>query len=103
MSHLATAQEIYRQFGAGDIPGIVAKLADDVEWEHDAVDHGVPWLRPGRGKGHALEFFGVVGKQLDITSFAVERLLEGGDQVVAIIRIEAIMRCCGSLMSVESW
>ena len=23
--------------------------------------------------------------------------------ILAIMRIEAIMRCCGSLMSVESW
>ena len=95
MSNLATVQQIYAAFGQGDVPAIVAKLAENVEWEHDSVDHGIPWLRPGRGKGHVLEFFGVVGKDLDIKRFDVPNVMENGDQVVAIIQIEATVRATG--------
>jgi ketosteroid isomerase-like protein len=95
MSNLATVQQIYAAFGQGDVPAILARLAENVEWEHDAADHGIPWLRPGRGKGHVLEFFGVVGKDLDITRFEVPNLLEGGSQVVAVIHIEATVRATG--------
>lgn len=94
-NHLTTVQQIYAAFGQGDVPAILVMLADDVEWEHDSTDHGVPWLRPGRGKGHVLEFFGVVGKDLDITRFDVANLLVGGDQVVAVIQIEATVRPTG--------
>jgi ketosteroid isomerase-like protein len=95
MSNLATVQQIYAAFGQGDVPAIVAKLAEGVEWEHDSVDHGIPWLRPGRGKGHVMEFFGVVGKDLDITRFEVPNMMENGNQVVAIIQIEALVRATG--------
>ena len=31
----ATVQELYAAFGRGDIPAILAKLADDVVWESE--------------------------------------------------------------------
>jgi ketosteroid isomerase-like protein len=95
MSNLATVQQIYASFGQGDVPAIVAKLADGVEWEHDSVDHGIPWLRPGRGKGHVLEFFGVVGKDLEIKRFEVSNLMENGNQVVALLHFQATVRATG--------
>jgi ketosteroid isomerase-like protein len=95
MSQLQTVQQIYQAFGTGDIPGIVAKLNEDVEWEHDALDHGIPWLVPGRGTAHALSFFGVVGREFDISKFEVGALMEAGQQVVAVIHIEATIRSTG--------
>lgn len=95
MSNLQAVQAIYQAFGTGNIPGIVDRLADDVEWEHDSVDHGIPWLKPGRGKPHVLGFFGIVGKDLEISKFDVRSLLEGGSQVVALIGIEAKVRSTG--------
>lgn len=98
MSHLETVQHIYQSFGRGDVPGILECLAEDVEWEHDALDHGVPWLTPGRGKAHVLAFFGVVGKELEITRFEVSNLLVGNQQVVGVISIEARVRSTGKLL-----
>ena len=42
--HAKTVEAIYAAFGRGDIPGILAALREDVEWEDDAVDQGIPWL-----------------------------------------------------------
>jgi uncharacterized protein len=95
MNNLATVQQIYQAFGRGDVPAIVETLTENVEWEHDAVDHGIPWLVPGRGKSHVLSFFGVVQKELEISRFDVTSILGGGDQIVAVISIEATVRSTG--------
>lgn len=92
MGNLDRVHQIYGAFGQGDIPAILDALAEDVEWEHDSIDHGIPWLRPGRGKGHVSEFFAVVSKELDIRRFEVTNLLTGANQVVAVIQIEALVR-----------
>lgn len=95
MSNTQTVQAIYREFGTGDIPFIVNCLSEDVDWEHDAVDHGIPWLKPDRGKAHVLKFFEIVGREFEIARFEVKGLLEGGPEVAAIITIEARIRSTG--------
>ncbi len=95
MGALATIRTIYESFGRGDIGAIVAQLEADVVWEHDATDHGIPWLEPGRGLDHALSFFAVVGAQLQISKFDLRGLFEAGDQVIAVIDIEATVKTTG--------
>ncbi|HEX4960771.1 MAG TPA: nuclear transport factor 2 family protein [Thermoanaerobaculia bacterium] len=88
--HLATVQEIYEAFGRGDIPAILDRLADDVQWEpwadNSAQRAGVPWLQPRTGKAGVLEFFQIVGT-LAVSDFRVLSLMAGGNQVAAEIEI----------------
>lgn len=95
MGHLQTVQQIYQAFGRGDVPAIIEQLAEDVEWEHDSVDHGIPWLTPGRGRQHVLGFFGVVGKEFDISRFEVTGLFANDNQVIATIQIETTIQSTG--------
>ena len=48
MSNIPTVQDIYAAFGRGDVPAILAQLAEDVDWEYGMADAGVPWLQPRR-------------------------------------------------------
>src|SRR5690349_14375674 len=93
MSHIETVQQIYAAFGRGDVPAILAHLADDVAWEAWDDNHaqraGVPWLRPRRGRDGAAEFFAAVGGW-EIRDFKVLRLLEADDAVVAEVAIDAV-------------
>lgn len=89
---LETVRQIYADFGKGNVPGILAMLADDILWEEGIADHGIPWLRPGRGKGHVGEFFSVVARELDITSFEPRQFLEAGDTIIARCHIRATVR-----------
>lgn len=95
MTYQETIQQIYQAFGRGDVPAIIERLAEDVAWEHDALDHGVPWLKPGQGRQHVLSFFGIVGSELNISKFEVKNLLVGDNQVVAVIDIEAKVNATG--------
>jgi ketosteroid isomerase-like protein len=86
MTRRETVQAIYAAFGRGDIPAILDKLADDVQWEHDATNHGIALLTPRRGRRDVGNFFEALGA-IDITQFDLVNLHEGGDQVVAVFRI----------------
>jgi len=94
-NQLATARHIYADFAKGNIPGILATLADDILWEEGATDHGIPWLRPGRGKGHVGEFFTVVGREFDIASFEAKQFFEAGNTVIVWCHMRATIRSTG--------
>ena len=96
--HLATARQIYADFASGNIPGILAQLADSITWEEGATDYGIPWLRPGRGKAHVAEFFAIVGRELDIAKFDVEAFLASGSEVVVRCHMRATIRSTGKLL-----
>ncbi|EHR73676.1 hypothetical protein BurJ1DRAFT_4891 [Burkholderiales bacterium JOSHI_001] len=53
-SALATVQALYAAFGAGNIPAILERLDDAVQWEtweaNSARAADVPWLRAGTGR-----------------------------------------------------
>ena len=91
-SNVDTVRGIYEAFGRGDIPAILAVLADDVAWEawedNSAVRGGVPWMVERRGRDAVGSFFEVVG-QMEVVDFEVLNLLEGGDEVAATFVFEA--------------
>lgn len=94
MTNLETVQAIYADFGAGNVAAIIDRMDEAVEWERNGTDHGVPWLKPGRGKAHVAQFFASLAA-VEITRFVPTNLLVGGDQVVAVIDIEATVKATG--------
>ena len=92
-TNIETVQEIYAAFGRSDVPAILDRLADNVQWEswtdHAGQRHGeVPWFKKREGKAGAAEFFQVVAR-MNIREFAVLSIMSGGNQVAAEIAIEA--------------
>jgi hypothetical protein len=79
-----TVREMYEAFGRGDIPAILAKLDENVEWEYGAAPHGVPWLEPRRGRNGAGKFFESLAA-LEFHNFAPKAILEGEKVVVALV------------------
>src|SRR3954447_3507727 len=92
VSNISTVQGIYEAFGKGDVPAILAVLADDVEWEswpdNWAVKAGVPWMVPRKGPADVAHFFEAVSK-MEIKDVQVKNMIDGGDQVVVEFEIEA--------------
>ena len=86
---------IYAAFGRGDIAGIQAHLADDVEWEYGVSSTTVPWLQPLRGRELVPRFFLVFAQSAEVHRFEIKALLEGPDLVVAIIDLEFTVRATG--------
>ena len=90
MSNLLTVKEIYEAFGKGDVPTILSRLADDVDWElwadNSVQKADVPYLRNKKGVAGVIEFFQEVAK-LGITEFKVLSVMEGANQIAAEIEI----------------
>jgi ketosteroid isomerase-like protein len=93
MSNVSTIQEIYGAFGRGDVPAILERLADDVEWDTDDTS-GTPLLQPRRGRDDVAGFFQTLGG-MDFTKFEPTAFLESGNIVVALIDIEFTVKATG--------
>lgn len=94
----ATVARIYEAFGRGDVPAILEPLAEDIEWEFGASDHGVPWLQPRRGRDGVVAFFQTLAEGLDINDFQVHAILAEGDWVVALLRVGGTVKSTGKPM-----
>lgn len=93
-TNMEAVQAMYRSFDEGDVPAILARLSPDIEWEHDSVDHGVPWLQPRRGLAQVEGFFRELGS-LDFRRFEPRSFLASGDQVAAVIAVELASKATG--------
>jgi len=100
MSHLKTVQLIYEAFGRGDVPTILATLAEDVDWEYGAGENNVPWLQHRQGREGALAFFMSL-QGMRIERFVPKTFLESGSLVVALVDIEFVVVATGKRVAEE--
>lgn len=94
MSNKQTILEIYDAFGRGDVPAILEKLSDQVEWDYSGDSDEVPWLIHRRGKEDVLNFFEAVG-ELEFNELKPKEFLEGEDLVVVLLDIDAVYQKTG--------
>jgi ketosteroid isomerase-like protein len=91
-ANLATVGQIYEAFGRGDVPAILALIAEDCAWEswlaNSAQAAGISYLQPRRGPAGVAEFFAAVG-QFEIDRFEVLDMFAGGEKVAVEVLIEA--------------
>lgn len=88
-------QEIYAAFGRGDVPAILALLADDAELYHAGPAEVLPWAMLYQGKDQWGQYFQTVGGALEFTEFVPERFIAQGDTVVALGHFAARARATG--------
>jgi len=81
--------------GRGDIPAILERLADSVEWEYGVNSTDVPWLQPGRGRAYVAEFFATAGAALEIHRLEHKTFLESGNIVVVLFDLEMTVKATG--------
>jgi hypothetical protein len=88
MSNVDTVKQMYEAFGRGDIPTILDKLDDNVEWDTQYESPAAPWLEPRRGRDNIAGFFEAL-TPLHFTTFEPHTIAADGNKVVAVIHIEA--------------
>jgi uncharacterized protein len=98
MQNAKTVESIYAAFGRGDIAGILGALREDVEWDHDAVDHGIPWLTPRQGRAQVAAFFETL-RALDFRRFEPKRILADDTMAAAVIDVEIAVLATGRVIS----
>ncbi len=98
-SNAENIQAIYEAFGKGDIPGILTRLADDVDWEawpdNRAQAAGVAWLQNRKGHSGVIDFFQSIAGGLQVNAFEVRTILAGGDKVAAEVEVDFTVKATG--------
>ncbi len=94
MSNLRTVQEMYEAFSRGDLPTILSKLSESVEWEYGPTSTNVPWLRRREGRDGAAAFFASLD-EMEIHTFAPKAFLETDGIVVVLIDVEFTVKATG--------
>lgn len=96
MNNQQTIFEIYKAFGRGDIPAILEKLSDWVEWDYSGSSNEVPWLMYRRGKEEVADYFSAVS-ELEFNNFIPKEILAGKNVVVAILDIDSTYKPNGKI------
>jgi ketosteroid isomerase-like protein len=91
-------QGIYGSFGAGDVPAILSKLADNVEWDADAGESATQFLVARRGRDNVGGFFESLAAA-DFTKFEPKEFLEAGNTVVALLDVDFTVKATGKKFS----
>ena len=82
-SNLEIVMQLFADYLAGNVPAVMAVMADDVTW----IEPGAPQVPfGGTYKGHAGvgEMFGLEAKLLEVTSFSPDKYFADGDMVVVL-------------------
>ena len=94
-----TVQSLYRAFGEGNVPAILACLSPEVRWEawddHSAQRAGHPMLTARTGPGEVAGFFAQLAATVTIHEFQVLDILGEGRQVAAEIRLDCTYSATG--------
>ena len=81
--NVGTVAAIYEAFGRGDVPAILDRLSDDVDWEAGIRETAIPYYVSGRGKAHVVKFFEQLAANLELTRFEPLAICDGGE-IVAV-------------------
>lgn len=87
-------QAVYACFGGGDLPGLLALLAEDVIWNFPG-DPAVPLSGWRRGRAAVGEWFKTLGESFEYEGFDIDRFIADDTVVVALGHERAIIRRTG--------
>lgn len=80
--NIAQTQKLFEAFGAGDIPGILEIVNDDILIEFYGPEDVIPYAGTYRGRDEAKSFFETVLSSVDIHVFEPEEFLADKDKVI---------------------
>ena len=72
----------YAAFGRGDIQGLLALFAEDIEWI--SPGEGLPLAGTYRGRAAVGNFFGKLAETLEFSAFEPREFLAEGDRVLVV-------------------
>jgi uncharacterized protein len=84
--NLSIVREIYDAVGRGDVPAILDRVTDDVDWSAEAASRAAPWYGPRTGKTGVASFFRDLADSIEITEFTPHSFAAGPDDVHLLVR-----------------
>jgi ketosteroid isomerase-like protein len=96
---IESVQRLYAAYGTGDVDGVLAELADDVDWAAEAAGDSVPWWGAFRGKAEVPRFFQAIASNVDVTEFDLVSFTSNATDVVATIHWTFTVEATGKTAS----
>ena len=102
---IEAVEDLYAAIFRNDIDGVVAHLAEDVDWAAEAAGTAVPWYGPYHGKGEVPRFFKELMSSIDIEDFTPVSFTSSDTDVVAVIRWAFTVKSTGkrAAMYMQHW
>lgn len=99
MSNVPAVQSLYAAFARGDLPGVLALVADDVDWGFNGGRPDlVPYHRPVRGKAELAGFFAALAEQVEFQDFTPGVVVDGGAHVVVEVHLRFALKATGRVV-----
>ena len=95
-------EAFYQASADRDVERIAAMLDDNVDWLVQGPVDVFSFFGQRRGKAAVLDGYREVGQRLEVTGYVLETLLVDGDRGAALVRLTAIVRATGKVMSVRT-
>lgn len=83
MTNKEIVQQMYVDFGKGNIEGILDVITDDIIWDTPGPEL-ISWTGIRKGKAGVMDFFKQVGSTTSYEKFEPQAFIEEGDNVVAL-------------------
>ena len=96
---LQVVKEGYAAFGRGDIAGLLALMADDVEWTSPGV--GLPMSGTYRGVDGVTNFFQKLASEVEMLDFQPREFVADGDRVLVLGSQSAKIRATNRVVNLE--
>src|SRR5437868_6966561 len=91
-SHAELVTGLYAAFGRGDVPAILSVLDEDIEWHTPTtLPHGGAF----HGRAAIGGFFQGIGEHWESLEVDVDKLVSGGETVVALVKAHGRLRASG--------
>ncbi|HYO62736.1 MAG TPA: nuclear transport factor 2 family protein [Pyrinomonadaceae bacterium] len=92
--NLGVVQSLFAAFGAGDLPGMLALCADDIEWIVPGPED-VPYFGARRGHEGVRDFVTRLGGSVEFEQFEPREFIVKDERVVVTGRERARVRASG--------
>ena len=96
---IVAVQRLYAAYGQGNVDGVLAELADDVDWAAEAAGTSVPWWGNFRGKAEVPRFFKEIGSNVEVTEFDLISFTANDTDVVATVHWTYTVNATGKTAS----
>jgi ketosteroid isomerase-like protein len=90
---------IYAAFKAGDMPALLARLADDIVWDVYGAPE-LPVAGSWTGTAAVAEWFDLLGGTTEVTLFEIDSVVAEGDHVAVFGRESGMIQATGRDYSV---
>ena len=96
----ARVEAIYAAYRAGDMPTVMAALAEDIRWTSGEAP-GAPWCGERHGHAGVQEYFATLRAECEILDYRIGRFIVDGDWAAVTATVRARFRRSGEEQEID--